>query len=153
MDINFWGTVYSIHFAVPHLRQSRGKIIVMASCNGWLPTAHTSIYNASKAALIHLCETLRIEIGPDVGITTVTPGLIKTEMTQGEYSAKVPVGRVLPSQSAENCAKAIFYGACRGDRYLAEPSWIGITYLVAALCPEVVTRSCGLVYAWGSKQD
>ncbi|KDP22589.1 hypothetical protein JCGZ_26420 [Jatropha curcas] len=31
MDVNFWGTAYSTHFALQHLIKSKGKIIVIAS--------------------------------------------------------------------------------------------------------------------------
>ena len=44
---------------------------------------------ASKAALISLYESLRIEFGSDIGITIVTPGLVKSEMTSGELRSKV----------------------------------------------------------------
>ncbi|GAB2240941.1 hypothetical protein Droror1_Dr00021459 [Drosera rotundifolia] len=142
MDINFWGTVYSTHFAVPHLRKSKGKIIVIASCCGWLPIAKTAIYNASKAALISLCETLRTEIGPDINITTVTPGMIRTNLIRDDYLEKVPIG-ILPSESAIHCAKKICSSACRGDRYLTTPSWVNVTYLITALCPQAATWVCG----------
>ena len=33
-------------------------------------------------------ETLRIEFGPDIHITLVTPGFIDSELTQGKYVAK-----------------------------------------------------------------
>ncbi|XVF08666.1 hypothetical protein REPUB_Repub07fG0022400 [Reevesia pubescens] len=84
MSTNFWGSVYGTHFAVPHLRKSKGKIIVIASVCGWLPLPKQSFYNAAKAALINLYETLRVEFGSDIGITIVTPGLIKTDMVQAE---------------------------------------------------------------------
>ena len=38
---------------------------------------------ASKAALISFFETLRTEIGSNIGITIVTPGLIDSEITRG----------------------------------------------------------------------
>lgn len=34
--------------------------------------------------MISLYETLRTEVGRDIGITIVTPGLIESEMTQGK---------------------------------------------------------------------
>jgi NAD(P)-dependent dehydrogenase (short-subunit alcohol dehydrogenase family) len=46
-DIKFWGSVYTTHFAVPHLRESRGKIIVLAS-SSWLPKPRMSFYNVSN---------------------------------------------------------------------------------------------------------
>ncbi|KAF8390677.1 hypothetical protein HHK36_025204 [Tetracentron sinense] len=149
MDTNFWGSVFTTYFAVPHLRKSKGRIIVMASAAGWLPVPRMSIYNASKAALIILYETLRIEFGADIKVTIVTPGYIESEMTQGKFLTKegvmevdqemrdVQVG-VIPVGYAEGCAKAIVKGACRGERYLTEPSWFKVTYLWKVFCPEVV---------------
>ncbi|KAJ4728820.1 Hydroxysteroid 11-beta-dehydrogenase-like protein [Melia azedarach] len=136
MDVNFWGTVYGTHFAVPHLRKSKGQIIVVASTCGWYPLPRLTIYNASKAALISFCETLRTEIGSDIGITIVTPGLIKSEM---RLSGSLPKGMAFISmESKEECAKAIVRSACRGDNYLVEPSWVRVLFLWKVLCPELV---------------
>ncbi|KAF8400001.1 hypothetical protein HHK36_015874 [Tetracentron sinense] len=88
MDINFWGSVYTTYFAAPHLRKSKGKIVVIASSAGWVPVPRMSIYNASKAALISFYETLRNEFWPDIRITIVTPGFVESEMTQGKYLTK-----------------------------------------------------------------
>lgn len=45
-------------------------------------------YQASKAAIAQFFETLRVEFGPDVGITLVTPGFIESELTQGKFLNK-----------------------------------------------------------------
>ncbi|KAM4107704.1 hypothetical protein ACB094_04G166600 [Castanea mollissima] len=89
MDINFWGSVYSTHYAVPHLRKSKGKIVVISSSAAWLCTPRLSFYSASKAAQICFFESLRAEFGPDIGITIVTPGVTESEMTQGQFLPKV----------------------------------------------------------------
>ncbi|XP_052874753.1 11-beta-hydroxysteroid dehydrogenase-like 6 isoform X4 [Gossypium arboreum] len=88
MEINFWGSVYSTYYAYGHLKKSKGKIIVIASSTGWLFAPRLSFYSASKAAVISFYETLRYEFGGDIGITIVTPGLIKTEMTDGKFLSK-----------------------------------------------------------------
>ncbi|XWS47784.1 hypothetical protein CRYUN_Cryun13aG0014900 [Craigia yunnanensis] len=86
---------------------------------------------ASKAALISFYETLRIEFGIQIGITIVTPGLIETEMTEGQIlskEGKLEVDRemrnvqvsVMPLESADKCAKAIVDSACCGEKYLTE---------------------------------
>ncbi|KAJ0051958.1 hypothetical protein Pint_01218 [Pistacia integerrima] len=118
MDINFWGTVYDTHFAIPHLRKSKGKIIVIASTCGWYPIPRLSFYNASKAAIISFYETLRTEIGWEIGIT-------------------IGLG-FIPMETKEECAKAIVKSACRGDKYLVEPSWVRVLFLFKAVCPEVI---------------
>ncbi|KAK4256917.1 hypothetical protein QN277_006578 [Acacia crassicarpa] len=132
MDINFWGSVYTTYFAIPHLRKSRGKIVGITSSAGWLPAPRMMFYNASKAAVINLYECHRTELEKDIGITIVCPGLIESEMTQGKFLSKE--GRLILDQEMRDAqvsampvrpvalaAKAIVNGACRGDSCVTEP--------------------------------
>ncbi|GMH01138.1 hypothetical protein Nepgr_002977 [Nepenthes gracilis] len=43
-EINFWGSIYSTDFAVPHLRNGGGKMIVITSAAGWLSAPSLSFY-------------------------------------------------------------------------------------------------------------
>ncbi|KAL5795313.1 hypothetical protein ACOSQ2_000133 [Xanthoceras sorbifolium] len=138
MSTNFWGSIYGTHFAVPHLRKSKGKIIVIASIVGWLPTPKLSFYNATKAALISLYDTLRIEFGSDIGITIATPGLVDSEITQRPEFLPETSSEFVPVLSTGVCAKAIVDGTCRGDRYVTEPSWVNVLFVFKLLCPEVL---------------
>ncbi|TYJ25521.1 hypothetical protein E1A91_A07G056400v1 [Gossypium mustelinum] len=136
-DVNLWGVAYGTYYAIPHLRKTKGKIIVMASSVGWYPFPRFSFYNASKAALITFYETLRTEIGnSNIGITIVTPGLVKSALSQNE-PAKAALGWI-PMVSAEKCGKAIVKGACRGDKYVVEPSWVNSLYALKVMCPDLV---------------
>ncbi|XP_068656056.1 11-beta-hydroxysteroid dehydrogenase A-like [Aristolochia californica] len=157
MDVNFWGAIYPTHFAIPHLKKSRGRVVVNASSAGWLPMPRTSFYNASKAATISFYETLRVEFGPDIKITIVTPGWIESEMTQGTFLSKegeiivdqemrdVQVG-LSPVGYAEGCAKAIVNSACRGERYVTQPAWFRVLYLYRVFCPEVIEWVFRMLY-------
>ncbi|XP_022736905.1 11-beta-hydroxysteroid dehydrogenase-like 4A [Durio zibethinus] len=136
MDINFWGSVYGTHFAVPHLRKSRGKIVVMSSAAGWLYPPKATVYSASKAAQIGLYESLRVELGPEIGITIVTPGYVDSEMTQGVHSARAKL-QFLKNEPTDVCAKAIVESTCRGDMYLTEPFWVRPLFLLKVLYPEL----------------
>ncbi|KAK4258060.1 hypothetical protein QN277_007566 [Acacia crassicarpa] len=125
MDVNFWGSVYAAHFAVPHLRKSRGKIVVISSTAAWYPTPRMSFYNASKAAILSFFETLRAEFGADIRITIVTPGFIKSEIVDHQFLSQIHMNTLpLPVESTERCAKAIVKSTCRGDIYRIEPSWM-----------------------------
>ncbi|KAK7358669.1 hypothetical protein VNO77_00607 [Canavalia gladiata] len=149
MDINFWGSAYSTYFSIPHLRKCKGKIIGITTSAGWLPAPRMLFYNASKEAAITLYENLRIELGRDIGITIVHPGLIESEVTQGKILSKdgrmvldqemrdVQVS-VMPIRSVTEAAKAIVNGACRGDSCLTEPAWIRIAFYWKMFCPEVI---------------
>ncbi|KAJ6760972.1 hypothetical protein OIU79_025754 [Salix purpurea] len=138
MNTNFWGSVYASHFAIPHLRKSKGRIVGISSIAGWCSMPRTSFYSASKAAITSFYETLRAELGPDIKITIVTPGVVESEMTRGDFVSKGQMDFVL-AESTERCAKAIVDSACqRRNRYLVEPSWARITFLIKVLCPEVL---------------
>ncbi|OVA09595.1 Short-chain dehydrogenase/reductase SDR [Macleaya cordata] len=136
MDVNFWGSIYATHFAIPHLRKSKGRIV------------------ASKAALINFYDSLRVELDPAIAITIASPGVTESEMTQGKHLGKEGVTQVdgkmmnhmidtfllagaFPVISAELCAKTIVNGACKGKRSITEPSYFGVFYLCKVLCPEI----------------
>ncbi|KAK9684312.1 hypothetical protein RND81_10G201400 [Saponaria officinalis] len=157
MDINFWGAVYITRFAIPHLRNTRGKIIAMSSSACWLPTPRMSLYNASKAAMGALYETLRVEVGSDIHITLVTPGFFESEMTKGKHLSHEglmdvdPLLRdvqvsLLPMGTTERCAKAVVNSACRGQRYVTTPAWYGVSYWWKVFWPELVELVFRLFY-------
>ncbi|KAL6182655.1 hypothetical protein ACLB2K_044070 [Fragaria x ananassa] len=149
MDVNFWGSVYSSYFAIPHLKQSQGRIIGISSAAGWLRTPRLSMYSASKTAVISFYETLRVETGDEVGITLVTPGLVESEMTQGKFlnkegrlvldqelrDAEMSLMPVLPVKEA---AEAIVDGACEGVKYLTVPAWVRQSIYWKVFSPETL---------------
>ncbi|XP_076891779.1 11-beta-hydroxysteroid dehydrogenase A-like [Bidens hawaiensis] len=149
MDINFWGYVYMTYLSIPHLRKSKGKIVAIASSASWMPAPRMSLYNASKAAVVTFYESLRMELGSEVGITIVTPGLTESEMTQGKILNKdgeIAVDQdlrdaemsIVPIGMAATTARSIVEAACRGDVYVAVPWWVQTTVYWVAFFPEMV---------------
>ncbi|XP_014505688.1 11-beta-hydroxysteroid dehydrogenase-like 2 isoform X2 [Vigna radiata var. radiata] len=138
MDVNFWGAVNATLFAIPHLKNSKGRIIVTSSVCGWFPLPLISIYNASKAAITNFFETLRMESGTAIGITIATPGFIKTDITLKAKFELKDVMRIVPLESASECAKAIVESACRGDMYVTYPSWYKMLFPWKVLHPQFV---------------
>ncbi|KAJ4962916.1 hypothetical protein NE237_022855 [Protea cynaroides] len=148
MDANFWGSIYPTYFAIPHLKKSRGKIIVNSSISGTMFTARMSIYAASKAALISFYDNLRIELGPEVSITILTLGFVESELTRGKFMSEKGIVegnqdlthiilRTFPIESIEKCAKVIIDGVCHGKKYITEPKWYKNLTFLSILCPEV----------------
>nr|VDD39713.1 unnamed protein product [Brassica oleracea] len=135
MDTNFWGSTYITYYAIPHLRKSKGKIVVIASAAAKIAIPVATIYSASKAALLGFYEALRIELNPDIKVTIVFPGLISTDMTTPEIIKRL---NFIVSEPVSRCAKAIFQGVCRGEEYVETPSWIKWFFLVKSVCPEVI---------------
>lgn len=156
MDINFWGSIYATHHAIPHLKKSKGKIIVNASSAAIMVPPKSSFYAASKAALISFYEALRPELSPTVSITIITLGYIVSEMTTGKDSVdgdENELKKGLPMMSTEPCAKAIVEGACKGQRYVTEPKFMRVFHLLKYLCPEFVEWYYNKVVVSKAKQN
>ncbi|KAL5543855.1 hypothetical protein UlMin_007639 [Ulmus minor] len=151
MDINFWGSVYCTQFALPHLRKSKGKIIVLSSCSTWFSPPKLSFYNASKTAQLSFFETLKAEFGSEIGITIATPGIIKSEMTTRQVRSQYGVSQV-PILSAEVCAKGIVESACRGEMYSTEPSWYKVGFWFKVLCPQLMFKCLHLSFIHSSRR-
>jgi short-subunit dehydrogenase len=64
MDVNFHSVVRSVHYALPHLVASRGRIAAISSLAGFFGVPGQSGYSASKHALEGYCDALRIEMRP-----------------------------------------------------------------------------------------
>jgi NAD(P)-dependent dehydrogenase (short-subunit alcohol dehydrogenase family) len=87
MATHFWGPLYSIRAALPHLRQSSSaRIVNISSIGGKIAVPHLVPYCASKFALAGLSEGLRAELAKDgVRVTTVCPGLMRTGSTYNAW--------------------------------------------------------------------
>lgn len=83
LQINLHGTLNCIDPILNRfLERDQGQLAVMASVAGYrgLPTA--AAYGAGKAALINLCEALRLDLyGTGVKLQVINPGFVRTPLT------------------------------------------------------------------------
>jgi NAD(P)-dependent dehydrogenase (short-subunit alcohol dehydrogenase family) len=86
MNVNYIGSVYPTFFALPHLRKSKGIIVVNSSVAGIAWTPARTAYSASKHALRGFYNSLRTE-EPDIQITTVYPGFVYSEIHDNARTA------------------------------------------------------------------
>lgn len=61
MDVNFWGTVNCVKYALPYIQQSQGSIVGVSSVAGLHGLPARTGYSASKYAMTGFLETIRIE--------------------------------------------------------------------------------------------
>lgn len=87
MDTNFWGSWNVCQATLPHLRNSpRGRLLLVSSIAGHMGIPFRSIYCASKAAVIALSGSLRLEVkGSNVQVSCVSPGDIATNSIATQY--------------------------------------------------------------------
>lgn len=85
LDVLLTAHVRVIRAALPLLRLSdAGRIINIASTEGWGATKFASPYTAAKHGVIGLTKSLAVELGPEgITVNCVCPGPIDTAMTAG----------------------------------------------------------------------
>lgn len=89
MAVNYVSAVRMIEAALPRmLSAGAGQLVAMASLASFRGMPGSGAYNASKAALTIMMESLRTELrSSGVTITTVFPGFVRTDMTdQNEFT-------------------------------------------------------------------
>ena len=78
-ETNVFGVLTVLRATLPHLRQRRGRVVIVGSLAGRAPIPFQAHYSATKAALDALTLALRTEVAPfGVGVSLVEPGDINT---------------------------------------------------------------------------
>jgi len=81
MRINYLGCAWTAIEALPHLKRSRGRIVVLSSLAGLTGVPTRGGYCASKHALHGFFDTLRCELhGSGVSVTLVCPDFVVSEI-------------------------------------------------------------------------
>jgi NAD(P)-dependent dehydrogenase (short-subunit alcohol dehydrogenase family) len=92
--VNFLGTLYATHFALPHITKSKGSLVAMSSLTGLRGIPSYSLYGATKFAVQGLYESLRLELGREgVHVGVVSPGFVDTPLRDRVLG---PDGKVWP---------------------------------------------------------
>lgn len=121
MRVNYMGAVYCTHYALPHLKASRGRLVGVASLTALNGVPTRSGYAASKHAMRGFFDTLRIELADSgVTVTMAYPGFVGTgirENATGPDGKPVAVNPVDEREvmSPAECARLIL-GAMRERR-------------------------------------
>ncbi len=124
MDINFYGTIYTTKFALPHIIRSKGSIVGIASVNGRRATPERSAYSASKFAMIGFLESLRSElIEQDVHVLSVCPGYTASNIRRSALMANGKIQGYSPADesnmmSAEEVAEEVYHAVIKRKRDL-----------------------------------
>ncbi len=83
LEVNVEGALYLAQRAyAAWMQEHGGSIVNVGSVGGIRPSPFIGIYNASKAALLHMTRQLALELAPDVRVNAVAPGLVKTHMAR-----------------------------------------------------------------------
>ncbi|MGA2664926.1 MAG: SDR family NAD(P)-dependent oxidoreductase [Nitrososphaerales archaeon] len=97
-ETNFFGVMRVTREVLPAMRERRsGRIVMMGSVGGLLPSPFEGVYVATKHALEGYAETLRLEVaGFGVKVSIIEPGFFKT----GLFKSETPVRARIPDYDA-----------------------------------------------------
>ena len=125
-DVNLFGMVRGIRTFTPVLKtQGSGTIVNVASLAGLVHPAGMASYNAVKAAVVALTETVGHELAAH-GVTAhaVCPGFFRTNLMDSLQGADSALGQVMSKlvtdspTSAEDVAAAVLAGLDAGEELI-----------------------------------
>lgn len=91
IDVNLRGVLHGIAAVLPLMQQQRsGQIINVASIGAHRVVPTAAVYCATKYAVRALSEGLRQEVGGDIRVTVISPGVTTSELAD---SISDPTGR------------------------------------------------------------
>ena len=95
MRVNFFGTLYCTHFALPHVRKRRGSLVAVSSLTAKRGIPSYAMYGASKSAVHGFYESLRLELGEvGVHVGVLAPAYVDTPL---RHHVLAPDGNVWTS--------------------------------------------------------
>lgn len=90
-EVNVLGVYLCCRAVVPGmLKRGEGRIVITGSGASYLPGSAATAYSASKAAVGRFGETLANQLAGRIPVFTISPGLVRTEMTAGHFSDDAP---------------------------------------------------------------
>lgn len=126
LAVNLKGAILCSKNVIPGMKaQNYGKIVNVASIAGFVGFEISSVYCATKGALIAMTKELAMELGKyKINVNAVAPGVIATDMTKDMLVneeikevllAKIPYGRV---GKPEDIANAVAFLASDEAEYI-----------------------------------
>jgi NADP-dependent 3-hydroxy acid dehydrogenase YdfG len=81
IDVNIKGVLYGIAAVLPVMKaQKTGQIINLSSIGGHAVSPTAAVYCATKFAVGAISEGLRQEVGGDIRVTVISPGVTESEL-------------------------------------------------------------------------
>ncbi|WP_067972151.1 SDR family oxidoreductase [Mycolicibacter icosiumassiliensis] len=101
-DVNLWGPLLWTSCAVKAWMGEHGGVVVNTSSIGGMSFAPLmGMYNATKAALIHVTKQLALELSPGIRVNAICPGVVRTKLAEVLWkeheqglAATLPLGRI-----------------------------------------------------------
>jgi len=100
IEVNLVGQLALTQACLSLLRKSTGRIIFISSVNGRLATPFIGPYSTSKAALISMADTFRMELAPwGISVSVFIVGSVQTPIWEKSYQTASEILRRMPADA------------------------------------------------------
>lgn len=108
-EVNVLGVHLCCRAVIPGmLERGSGRIVIVGSGAAYLPGATETGYTASKAAVCRYGETLANALRDRIPVFVISPGLVRTAMTEGHFADDAP-------WTPPECAPRLVYALATGE--------------------------------------
>jgi NAD(P)-dependent dehydrogenase (short-subunit alcohol dehydrogenase family) len=107
IDVNLLGPWRVTAAALPALRESRGRVVNVASGLAHLALPWGTAYCMSKRGLTAYSDALRLEYGGEITVTTVYPGYIRTPIHAASQAKGVALEGNVPAEHVDDAARTL----------------------------------------------
>ena len=148
LNTNFMGSVYCTYYALPHLKQTRGRIVAVSGLIAKVPLPYLSSYTASKFAMAGFFDVVRMELEDSgISVTTVYPDFVATRFAanvrdaggrpRGQDAARIYSEKTM---TAQKCARLIVEAAAARRREITLSTRGRLVPWIKLLAPGVVDK-------------
>ena len=107
IDVDLVGPWRVTSAALPALRETRGRVINVASGMAFAAVPFAPAYAMSKHGLRAYSQALRLEHGDAISVTTVYPGVVKTAIHRDSREFGLGLDRSAPVERIEDVVRAL----------------------------------------------
>lgn len=154
IDINLLGVVRGCKVFTPMFRrQGGGRFLNVSSMAGLIHPPMMSAYNATKAAVVAISETLAVELARDkIAVSVVCPSFFRTNLVETMRAGSPDIAAVThklvnkASRGADEIADLTFKGVQRGDFHVlthpdGKAAWMLKRLVPFAVYAAAITRN------------
>ncbi len=140
IDINLVGAWRVTAAALPALRESRGRVVNIASGLAHVTSPFATAYTMAKRGLVGYSDSLRLEHADRLSVTTVYPGYIRTAIHDASKQQGMGLEGAVPAEDIADAGRAFARAALseKPIRDLATTRAGTINYAVVKLLPRGV---------------
>ena len=139
LDVNLLGTWRVTAAALPELRSARGRVVNVASGLAHLTVPLATAYTMSKRGVVAYSDSLRLEHGDAITVTTVYPGYVRTPIHEVARRRGVALEGLVPVESIDAAARTLVRAALgRPARDLATTRRGAVSYALLRTAPRRV---------------